>query len=78
MKVNDILFERESKQNWFPTLNAALESEDLIDAWDISYSPISYDETRRWTWQDGSKHGRLISITRDDRGLYERPVHYAR
>jgi hypothetical protein len=78
MLVNDILVERESKKNWFDTLNQALESEDLIDAWDISYSPISYGETRRWTWQDGSKYGRLISITRETDGRYERPVSYLR
>ena len=69
---------REVKQNWFQTLNESLESEGLIDAWDICYSPISYGEIRRWTWQDGSKYGRLISITRDDRGLYERPINCAR
>ena len=69
---------RVSKPNWFNTLNEALASENLIDAWDISYDPINYGETFRWTWQDGSRHGRLISITRETDGLYERPVHYKR
>jgi len=65
-------------QNYFPTLNAALEAEGLIEAWDCTSAPIRYGESRMWTWQDGSKHGRLVSIYRDERGMYERPVHYAR
>ena len=64
------------KKNWFETLNQALESENLLDAWDCSYSPIQYGETRTWTWQDGSKYGRRVSITRENDGRYERPVHY--
>jgi hypothetical protein len=67
-----------AKQNWFDTLNQSLESENLLDSWDISFSPISYGETFRWTWDDGSKYGRLISITREIDGKYERPVHYSR
>lgn len=66
------------KQNWFESLNASLASENLLDAWDISMLPISYGETRQWTWQDGSRHGRLILITRETDGRYERPVHYQR
>jgi hypothetical protein len=31
-----------------------------------------------WTWDDGSKHGHLVSVYRDERGMYERPVHYKR
>lgn len=64
------------KQNWFETLNQALESEGLIEAWEINFSPISYGETFRWNWDDGSKYGRQISITRETNGKYERPVHY--
>lgn len=67
-----------AKQNWFPTLNEALESENLIEAWDISFPPMGYNDTFAWTWDDGSKHGHYISIYRDNRGMYERPVHYAR
>ena len=66
------------KQNWFPTLNAALEAEGLIEAWDISFSGIDYGQTFSWTHQDGSKYGRYISIYRDEQGRYERPVNYER
>lgn len=68
-----------AKQNWFPTLNAALESENLLAAWDGTSSPsILYGETRGWTWQDGSRYGMWISIYRDEQGRYERPIHYHR
>lgn len=66
------------KQNWFNTLNEALESEGLLDSWEIWFSPIQYGETFCWTWEDGSRHGRQISIFRDEKGRYERPVHYRR
>ena len=66
------------KQNWFSTLNDALDAEGLVEAWDMSFSPIAYGETRTWTWQDGSKYARLVSVYRDERGMYERPVNYAR
>lgn len=66
------------KQNWFETLNAALESEGLVDAWGISFGPINYGETFSWTWEDGSKYGRYISIYRNDSGRYERPINYQR
>ena len=65
-------------QNWFPTLNDALVSEDLLEAWDCCWSPINYGETRSWTWEDGSRYGYYVSVYRDERGWYERPVHYAR
>jgi hypothetical protein len=66
------------KQNYFPTLNEALNSEDLVDSWDISFSPIGYNETKSWTYDNGTKHGHFVSIYRDERGFYERPVHYNR
>ena len=66
------------QQNWFPTLNSALEAEGLLEAWDCFWQQINYNEHRSFTWQDGSKHGRYVSIYRDDRGMYERPVHYSR
>jgi hypothetical protein len=65
-----------AKQNWFPTLNAALESEGLTDSFPFGEN-ISYGETRRYSADDGSKNGRQVSITRNSNGLYERPVHYA-
>jgi hypothetical protein len=67
-----------SKQNWFDTLNQALESEELLDAWDISFPPIAYGETRSWTWDNGTRYGHYVTIYRDSNGRYERPVHYNR
>ena len=66
------------KTNWFDTLNDALNSEQLLDAWDINFSPIAYSETRSWTWDNGTKYGHYISVYRDSNGKYERPVHYDR
>ena len=59
------------KQNWFPTLNAALESEGLVDLWPMGTN-IAYGQTVRVHTDD-----RLISVTRETDGRYERPVHYA-
>ena len=67
-----------TKQNWFPTLNAALESEDLIESWNCTHPPIAYGETVSWTWNDGTRYGHYISIYRNELGSYERPIHYAR
>jgi len=65
--------------NWFETLNEALESEGIAHMWEsMVMGGISYGETRRWTYQDGSRHGHLVSITRELDGKYERPVHYKR
>jgi len=65
-------------QNWFNTLNEALESEGLLESWNPTSPSIQYGETRSWTWEDGSKNGRLVSVYRNEKGLYERPVHYKR
>lgn len=65
-----------SKQNWFNTLNEALESEGLLEAWETWFGPIYYDQTFSWRFNDGSRNGRFISIYRDNRGMYERPVHF--
>ena len=59
-----------SKQNWFSTLNQSLESENLINFWPFGLN-ISYGETVRFV-----ADGRLISVTRENDGRYERPVHY--
>lgn len=68
-----------NKSNWFSTLNEALASENLMEAWDAAtFGGIGYGQTKTWTWQDGSKYGRYISIFRDNNGMYERPVHYKR
>jgi hypothetical protein len=60
------------KQNWFETLNAALASEGLVDQWPLGTN-ISYGQTVRVETDT-----RLISVTRENDGRYERPVHYAR
>lgn len=64
--------------NWFNTLNEALESEGLLDAWEVHFGPIHYNTTFSWTWEDGTRHGHYISVYRDNQGRYERPVHYKR
>lgn len=59
-------------KNYFETLNAALDSENLIDIWPIAAS-VPYGATIGF-----ANAGRWISIYRDGiTGLYERPVHYA-
>jgi hypothetical protein len=66
-----------SKQNWFETLNAALESESLVESFPFGAN-ISYSQTFRYSFDDNSRHGRQVSITRSSDGRYERPVHYPR
>lgn len=56
--------------NWFNTLNEALNSEGLLDTWSI-LDNISYGQTFRYF-----SAGECISIYRDERGMYERPIHY--
>lgn len=58
-------------QSYFPTLNAALESESLVDLWPIGAS-LNYGETIGL-----ASNGRWISVYRDETGRYERPIHYA-
>lgn len=67
-----------TKQNWFATLNEALESEGLLDTWEVHFPPLQYDSNFSYTYQDGSKYGKFVSIYRDNSGKYERPVHYER
>ena len=62
---------REMKVNWFPTLNDALESEGLVALWPLGLN-IRYGETRT-----AVAEGKFISVYRDERGMYERPIHYA-
>jgi hypothetical protein len=58
-------------QCYFDTLNAALASEGLLDAWPMT-SGMAYGATV------GLAHsGRWISVYRNEQGRYERPVHYA-
>jgi len=58
------------KQNWFNTLNDALESEGLIDRWRFGDN-IQYNQTFGVV-----SGGIYITIYRDERGMYERPIHY--
>lgn len=59
---------------WFNTLNEALESELLTELWPLGTN-INYGETVRIHVEDGNKI-RMISVYRNDEGLYERPTHY--
>lgn len=59
------------KQAYFPTLNAALESEGLVDDWTLGLN-IRYGETARII-----SNNRVISVYRDNRGMYERPINYS-
>jgi hypothetical protein len=77
MTLSSLALAPRAPQNFFPTLNDALASEDLIDSWPISKS-LTYGETFGYTFEDGSRHGRYVSIYRDEKGLYERPIHYRR
>ena len=64
------------KNNRFQTLSEALESENIAHMWDGR--PIPYSHTLSLTYDDGTKYGHYVSVYRDEKGLYERPVHYAR
>lgn len=63
-------------QNWFPTLADALEAESIGHMWDGRHIP--YGQTLTMTYQDGTRYGHYVSVYRDERGMYERPIHYAR
>ena len=67
-----------ANQNFFSTLNDALNAEGLLESWEFTQPPIAYGETRSYTWQDGSRHGHYVTIYRSSEGRYERPVHYQR
>lgn len=64
-------------QNWFNTLNEALESEGLLETFPLGTN-IGYGETLGYTFDNGTKHGHFISIFRENDGRYERPIHYDR
>lgn len=62
--------------NYFSTLYEALESEKLLDKWHITKA-IGYGETITHVHiNDDRKANTYISIYRDERGYYERPIHY--
>jgi hypothetical protein len=61
--------------NFFETLNAALESENLVSLWPLG-SNIQYGDTVQHIVESG-KDLILISVYRDNvNGKYERPIHY--
>lgn len=61
-------------KNWYNSLNESLESRDLIPLWNI-FLNISYGETVQDIVKDGGFY-RLISIYRNNSGMYESPVTY--
>lgn len=62
--------------NYFDTLHEALASENLLDKWYITKT-IQYGETVAHIHiNDDRKANTYISIYRDERGYYERPIHY--
>lgn len=57
-------------RNWFNSLNEALDAEGLIELWPCGLN-MGYSENARV-----ARAGRFISVYRDERGMYERPIHY--
>lgn len=64
-------------KNWFNTLNEALDAENLLDTWQSHFPAMNYDCNFHYFHDDGSKYGRRISIYRNEKGMYERPIHYS-
>ena len=64
--------------NYFETLNQALQSEGLLETWQVHFAAIAYGCTFNYTVEDGTKYGHFVSIYRDETGRYERPIHYNR
>ena len=60
-----------AKTSCFPTLNAALDAEGLVALWPLGTN-INYGQTVQL-----ASNSKWISVYRDERGFYERPVHYA-
>ena len=56
--------------NWFNTLNDSLNSENLLELLEDG-AVLLYSQVLRCV-----KNGTFFVITRDNRGMYERPVHY--
>lgn len=60
-----------NRSNKFPTLNDALAAEALVEHWPLGVN-IAYGET-----VGIAVSCLFISVYRDERGFYERPIHYA-
>lgn len=58
-----------AQQNWFETLSQSLEAEN-IQGWSM-ITTIHYGETAR-----EFINGECVVIYRNEKGMYERPVHY--
>ena len=64
------------KQNWFETLNAALDAENLVESFPFG-SSISYGQNFSYNYIDPETNKeRHVSIFRNTDGRYERPIHY--
>ena len=64
--------------NYFNTLNDALDAEGLLELCPMLHGGLARGETLGFTIDDGTTYGHFVSIYRDNRGLYERAVHYSR
>lgn len=62
-----------TQRNFFNTLNEALDSENLVELWPLGTN-IDYNQNVGVVGNDDET---FISVYRDERGMYERPIHYA-
>lgn len=62
-----------TQRNFFNTLNEALDSENLVELWPLGTN-IDYNQNVSVVGNDDET---FISVYRDERGMYERPIHYA-
>ena len=60
------------QQNWFPTLNAALDAADMVGSWPLGKN-LSYGENFSFITDDFYH----VSVYRETNGMYERPVVYS-
>ena len=57
-------------KNWFSTLNESLNSENLLDLYPTGIN-LAYSQVINC-----ANSGVFFTITRDNKGMYERPIHY--
>lgn len=58
-------------QNYFNTLNEALDAEGLLEKVDMITQPVGYNQQLNM-----AVDGTFISVSRMDCGRYERAIHY--